>query len=198
MCPVHTCCASSLQLGTTDLHLTPLCRSAQVGASMKLYLRLYRETVWYCDNKELLVYCVTCVQTVVLLITCRIPVLPTLTSNMKVSTSSLISSSVRGSPFCDVCSSKSRKFMCRLLPRIKEDNHVLYPSFTRAFVCVCIHRRVCIYTSMYMVTTLLRLVVTICTTSLTFSNPTFCLNSCIYVFCVDLRTNSDYFPININ
>ena len=38
-------------------------------------------------------------------------------------------------------------------------------------------------------------VVTICTTSLTFTNSTFCPHSCIYVFCVDLRTNSDYFPI---
>ena len=36
-----------------------------------------------------------------------------------------------------------------------------------------------------------RTVVTICTTSLTFSNSTFCPHSCIYVFCVDLRTNSD-------
>ena len=48
-----------------------------------------------------------------------------------------------------------------------------------------------------------RTVVTICTAqwslyvpySLTFSNCTFCPHSCIYVFCVDLRTNSDYFPI---
>jgi len=39
------------------------------------------------------------------------------------------------------------------------------------------------------------LVVTICTTSLIFSNSTFCPHSCIYVFCVDLRTNSHYFPI---
>jgi len=38
-------------------------------------------------------------------------------------------------------------------------------------------------------------VVTICTASLTFSNSTFCPHSCIYVFCVDLRTNNDYFPI---
>jgi len=38
-------------------------------------------------------------------------------------------------------------------------------------------------------------VVTICTTSLSFSNSTFCPHSCIYVFCVDLNTNSDYFPI---
>jgi len=38
-----------------------------------------------------------------------------------------------------------------------------------------------------------RTAVTICTTSLTDS--TFCSHSCIYVFCVDLRTNSDYFPI---
>ena len=30
---------------------------------------------------------------------------------------------------------------------------------------------------------------------LTFSNSTFCPHSCIYVFCVDLRTNSDHFPI---
>jgi len=29
---------------------------------------------------------------------------------------------------------------------------------------------------------------------LIFSNSTFCPHSCIYVFCVDLRTNSDYFP----
>jgi len=27
------------------------------------------------------------------------------------------------------------------------------------------------------------------------TNTTFCPHSCIYVFCVDLRTNSDYFPI---
>ena len=26
-------------------------------------------------------------------------------------------------------------------------------------------------------------------------NSTFCPHSCIYVFCVDLRKNSDYFPI---
>ena len=38
-------------------------------------------------------------------------------------------------------------------------------------------------------------VVNICTASLTFSNSTFCPTHCIYVFCVDLRTNSDYFPI---
>ena len=43
-----------------------------------------------------------------------------------------------------------------------------------------------------------RTVVTICTASLTFSNSTFCPHSCIYVFCVDLRTNSDYFLYNIN
>ena len=40
-----------------------------------------------------------------------------------------------------------------------------------------------------------RTVVTICTTSLTINNSTFCPHSCIYVFCVDLRTNSDYFLI---
>jgi hypothetical protein len=40
-----------------------------------------------------------------------------------------------------------------------------------------------------------RTVVTICTTSLTLANSTFCPHSCIYVFCVDLRTNSDYFHI---
>jgi len=37
--------------------------------------------------------------------------------------------------------------------------------------------------------------VTICTASLSLSNSTFCPHSCIYVFCVDLRTNRDYFPI---
>ena len=36
-----------------------------------------------------------------------------------------------------------------------------------------------------------RTVVTICTTSLTFNDPAFC-PQCI---CVDLRTNSDYFPM---
>ena len=38
-------------------------------------------------------------------------------------------------------------------------------------------------------------VVTICTNSLTLNNSTFCPHRCIYVFRVDLRTNSDYFPI---
>ena len=37
-------------------------------------------------------------------------------------------------------------------------------------------------------------VVTICTASLTFNNSTFCQHS-LFMFCVDLRTNSDYFPI---
>ena len=40
-----------------------------------------------------------------------------------------------------------------------------------------------------------RPVVIIRTTSLTFNNSTFCPTLCIYVFCVDLRTNSHYFPI---
>ena len=40
-----------------------------------------------------------------------------------------------------------------------------------------------------------RTVVTICTASLTFNNSTFCPHSWIYVFCVDLRTNSHYYPI---
>ena len=42
--------------------------------------------------------------------------------------------------------------------------------------------------------TLYSLVVTVCTASLT---QQFCVlpTQCIYVFCVDLRTNSDYFPI---
>jgi hypothetical protein len=38
-------------------------------------------------------------------------------------------------------------------------------------------------------------VVTIYTTSLTFNNSTFC-PQCVYVFCVDLRTNSDYFTVH--
>jgi hypothetical protein len=37
-------------------------------------------------------------------------------------------------------------------------------------------------------------VVIICTTSLTFTNSTFCPQT-VFMFCVDLRTNSDYFPI---
>jgi len=36
-------------------------------------------------------------------------------------------------------------------------------------------------------------VVTVCTTR--FNVEKFCPTQCIYVFCVDLRTNSDYFPI---
>ena len=40
-----------------------------------------------------------------------------------------------------------------------------------------------------------RTVVTISTASLTFNNSTFCPHSYIYVFCMDLRTNSHYFPI---
>ena len=38
-------------------------------------------------------------------------------------------------------------------------------------------------------------VVTTCTASLKFNNFTFCPTQCINVFCVDLRTNSDYFTI---
>ena len=39
-------------------------------------------------------------------------------------------------------------------------------------------------------------VICTCTTSLTFNSPTHVWpTQCIYVFCVDLRTNSDYFPI---
>ena len=30
---------------------------------------------------------------------------------------------------------------------------------------------------------------------LTLTNSTFCPHSCIYVFCVDLRTNSNYYPV---
>jgi len=37
-------------------------------------------------------------------------------------------------------------------------------------------------------------VVTICTASFTFNNSTFCPHS-VFVFCVDLRKDSDYFPI---
>ena len=37
-------------------------------------------------------------------------------------------------------------------------------------------------------------VVTICTASLTFNNCTLCPH-CVYVFCIYLRTNSYYFPI---
>jgi len=40
-----------------------------------------------------------------------------------------------------------------------------------------------------------RPVVTICTASLTLNNSPFCPTQCVYVFCVDLRTNSHYFPI---
>ena len=40
-----------------------------------------------------------------------------------------------------------------------------------------------------------RPVVTICTTSLTFQQFYVLSTQCIYVFCADLRTNSNYFPI---
>ena len=135
------------------------------------------------------------VQTVVLSITCRSPLLPTPTSNMKVSTSSLISSSVRGSPFCDVCSSKSRKFMCRLLPRIKKEKNV-FLSFPYARVYMCVYTYKCMYIHLYVYG------------NNPFTHSGHCIyhqfniqqfyvlpTQCIYVFCVDLRTNSDYFPI---
>ena len=38
-------------------------------------------------------------------------------------------------------------------------------------------------------------VVTLLNARFDIKNPTFCPHSCIYVFCVYLRTNSDYFPI---
>jgi hypothetical protein len=38
-------------------------------------------------------------------------------------------------------------------------------------------------------------VVTICTTSFNIQQFYVLPTQCIYVFCVDLRTNSDYFPI---
>jgi len=57
-----------------------------------------------------------------------------------------------------------------------------YPSLTRAYICVYIHISVCIYTYMYMVTTLSRTVVTVYTTSLTFSNSTFCPHSAYMCF----------------
>ena len=40
-----------------------------------------------------------------------------------------------------------------------------------------------------------RTVVTICTTRLKLKKFYVLPTQCIYVFCVDLRTNSDYFPI---
>ena len=41
-------------------------------------------------------------------------------------------------------------------------------------------------------------VVTICTASLTLNNSTFCPHSVFTCFCVDLRTNSDYFTVQHN
>ena len=40
-----------------------------------------------------------------------------------------------------------------------------------------------------------RTVVTICTTKFNTQKLHVLPTKCIYVFCVDLRTNSDYFPI---
>jgi len=40
-----------------------------------------------------------------------------------------------------------------------------------------------------------RTVVTVCTTSFNIHQFYGLPTQCIYVFCVDLRTNSDYFPI---
>jgi len=39
-----------------------------------------------------------------------------------------------------------------------------------------------------------KLTVAFCKFEGTFRSPTFCPHSCIYMFCVDLRTNSHYFP----
>jgi len=43
--------------------------------------------------------------------------------------------------------------------------------------------------------TLYSRIVAIYTAGLTFNNSTFCPHSCVYVFCVDMRTNSNYFPV---
>ena len=67
--------------------------------------------------------------------------------------------------------------------------HCMY----RTVVTICTASGYCMY----------RTVVTIYTAQwslyvpqgLTHTNPTYCPHSCIYVFCVDLRTNSHYFPI---
>ena len=162
----------------------------------------------------------------VLLITQCSRVLTSLTSNMKVSTSSRISSSVRGSPSCDVWSSKSRKFTNRFLPVMKKCSLWAKLPFRYAWVCRCVcecvfvcvwvcgvSALVCkkdstwcsskwqilfirqIYMYKHMVTTLSRPVVTLCTTS--FQVQKFCPlpTGSIHVFCVDLRINSDYLPI---
>ena len=51
------------------------------------------------------------------------------------------------------------------------------------------------YLHEYSTLTIYSQVVTICTASLTFNNSTFCPTHYIYVFCVYIRTNSHYFPI---
>ena len=63
---------------------------------------------------------------------------------------------------------------------------------TNSDLCHLQHKLISFYNSDL---TLYSLVITIRTTSLTFNNSTFCPTHYIYVFCVDLRTNSDYFPI---
>ena len=72
---------------------------------------------------------------------------------------------------------------------VPHSGHYIY----RTPVTVCTAQR-----SLYVPHTdhyMYRTPVTVCATNLTFSNSTFCPHRFIYVFCVDLRTNSHYFPI---
>ena len=88
-----------------------------------------------------------------------------------------------------VCISGSNAGYTMFRGSVKSTGYPLHspvsPSLPLPCVTVCYHISNALY----------RPVVTICTASLTFNNSTFCPHSCIYVFCVDLRTNSDYFLI---
>ena len=81
------------------------------------------------------------------------------------------------------------KFTSNFLNPLKPSGH--YMDHTAVTICTAQRSQYVPHSGRYVY----RTVVTSCTASLTFNNSTFCPHSCIYVFYVDLRTNSDYFPI---
>jgi len=64
-------------------------------------------------------------------------------------------------------------------------SYTLYLGNSGVIICLAFNGRLTFHGPM----------VTLCTASLTFGNSTLCLHSCIYVFCVDPRTSSDYFSV---
>ena len=69
-------------------------------------------------------------------------------------------------------------------------------EFQYSDMCVCVCVSVCVCVCVFLMRLILSSpVVTICTTKFNIQQLYVLPTQCIYVFCVDLRTNSDYFPI---